>query len=307
MTKKIVHVVPKNTDPSGGIKVHFQLSELERELGYDSCVAIPNMQAIPTWFKYDTPVVSWGTIWNQLEKDNDVIVVGWEDINELRRFKAKYLVSFLQGEVFFVKGADYTGIQHWITSEWNRMKTGITGYKVSPFIDRYIFHPDDRIEKFHPEQINILVQERKFGKERWEEVNYYLPQSVQRILSVQFLKDVSESEFARQLRLADLFFAHSFPEGFGLPALEAMASDTLVIGYSGGGGTDYMQSGTNCMICADGDAQTLATVLSRMLFKFDKRFLQDIVYRARKTVDQYSKENTMKELKIAIDKTLGVI
>jgi hypothetical protein len=307
MTNKIVHVIPKNTDPSGGIKVHFQLSELERELGYDSCVAVPNEFAIPTWFKHNTIVKSWGTIWNQLEQDNDVLVVGWEDIDELRRFKAQYLVSYVQGEVFFNKGADYTGIQFWVSSEWNQNKIGHPGYRVTPFIDRLVFYPDKIIEKFQLGKINMLVQERKAGRDRWEAVNFYLPSEVRKLLSVKFLEDVSEDEFAKQIRLADIFFAHSYPEGLSLPPLEAFASNTLVVGYTGGGGTDYMQNGINSMICADGDAQNLATVLSRVLSKFDRKFMMDIIYRASKTVDSYNKENTKNQLKLAIDKTLGLI
>ncbi|MFA5723969.1 MAG: glycosyltransferase [Candidatus Pacearchaeota archaeon] len=307
MIKKIIHIIPKNIIPSGGIKVHFQLSELETELGYDSCIAVPSYQSIPTWFNNKVKIITWGDVWHSLEQDPDVIIVGWEDIESLRRFKARYLVSYVQGEVFFDRGADYTGIKLWVSSEWNQSKIGVPGCRVTPFIDISVFYPEKEIEKFKLRKTNVLVQERKDGSLRWKAVEFYLPSEVKNYVSVTSLKDSSESEFAKQLRLADIFFAHSYPEGLGLPGLEAMASNTLVVGYTGGGGTDYMQNGVNCMICADGDAQTLATVISKLLFKFDKKFINDIMFRAIKTVDRYSKENTMKELKIAIDKTLGII
>lgn len=46
---------------------------------------------------------------------------------------------------------------------------------------------------------------------------------------------------ARVLRAADVFLATGFPEGFGLPPLEAMACGCLVAGFTGMGGWDYMR------------------------------------------------------------------
>src|SRR3569832_1099493 len=40
----------------------------------------------------------------------------------------------------------------------------------------------------------------------------------------------------------------SAAEGFGLVPLEAMALGTLVIGYDGFGGRQYLRSGENCLV-----------------------------------------------------------
>src|SRR5581483_6106147 len=45
----------------------------------------------------------------------------------------------------------------------------------------------------------------------------------------------SEAEVAALLRRARIFLSFGHPEGFGLPAAEAMACDCVVVGYHGGG------------------------------------------------------------------------
>ncbi len=48
-------------------------------------------------------------------------------------------------------------------------------------------------------------------------------------------------EVADILRTAEVFLATGFPEGFGLPPLEAMACGCLVVGFSGLGAWDYFK------------------------------------------------------------------
>ncbi len=50
-----------------------------------------------------------------------------------------------------------------------------------------------------------------------------------------------EQEVARILRESNIFLSFGFPEGFPLPPAEAMCSGALVIGYHGGGGTEYFR------------------------------------------------------------------
>lgn len=51
----------------------------------------------------------------------------------------------------------------------------------------------------------------------------------------------SPQEVARLLRESHIFLATGFPEGLGLPPLEAMASGGIVVGFAGMGGWDYMR------------------------------------------------------------------
>ncbi len=50
---------------------------------------------------------------------------------------------------------------------------------------------------------------------------------------------VSEARAAEILRESAVFMSFGHPEGFGLPAAEAMACETIVVGYDGRGGAEF--------------------------------------------------------------------
>ena len=260
MTKPIiVHILPQNSTICGGIKVHYQLSSIEEELGYTSIIAFPDTKDIPTWFKNKQTVRSYDEAMQYIS-GRDSIVVGWEDPNPVRAFSSKRRVCYIQGEVFVSKTEPYDGIELWYTSHWNEKTVGRSGYYVPPYIDPSVFYPGNKY-KFTEFPYNIFVQARKAGYERWQQVMQYFPAPLRRRISHMIQEDVLEEEFARFVREADIYFSHSYPEGFGLPALEAMASKTLVVGYTGGGGTDFMENMKNCIYTRDGDAEGIANAL----------------------------------------------
>jgi hypothetical protein len=51
--------------------------------------------------------------------------------------------------------------------------------------------------------------------------------------------NIPQSEVARIYQESLLFLSFGYPEGFGLPAAEAMASGCIVIGFHGGGGREF--------------------------------------------------------------------
>lgn len=53
------------------------------------------------------------------------------------------------------------------------------------------------------------------------------------------VENVQETEAARHLRESALFLCLSRMEGFGLPPIEAMAAEALVVGFTGQGGDEY--------------------------------------------------------------------
>ena len=54
------------------------------------------------------------------------------------------------------------------------------------------------------------------------------------------LNDMSQLELARTLRSTSIFLHLPYQEGFGLPAVEAMACGAYVLGYHGYGGREFM-------------------------------------------------------------------
>ncbi|MCC2113560.1 MAG: glycosyltransferase family 4 protein, partial [Hyphomicrobiales bacterium] len=75
----------------------------------------------------------------------------------------------------------------------------------------------------------------------------------------------TESEMVAAYQSADIFVATGFPEGFALPPLEAMACGAAVVGFTGGGGAEFMADGETALVASDGDADGLAAALERIL------------------------------------------
>jgi len=292
----IVHVLPKNTSVCGGIKVHYQLSEIEKSLGMDSYVAFPDEAPTPTWFAHKCNVIDYKNA-RELLKNPGSVVVGWEDVSVLRSFAASKRVCYIQGEVFVNRSESFVGIDVWYSSKWNMTKVGKLGHIVSPFINTDVFHPGEERER---NNLIVLVQKRKFGVEKWGEVKQYFSPEVRSQVTEQVLEDVNEEEFAKVLRNVDVFFAHSYPEGFGLPALEAMASKSLVIGYSGGGGTDFMKNGINCLMSADGDASGVFSSLFKYVYSMGNSRRKDMLTSGLSTARSYNIQRTTDELKNAL-------
>ena len=53
------------------------------------------------------------------------------------------------------------------------------------------------------------------------------------------IEDATQEEVASVLKRAAIFLSFGHPEGFGLPALEAMSAGCFVIGYHGMGGREF--------------------------------------------------------------------
>jgi hypothetical protein len=92
---------------------------------------------------------------------------------------------------------------------------------------------------------------------------------------------VAHGEFLRILGESRFFITLSAAEGFGLPALEAMAMGTTVIGFDGFGGREYMRSGTNCMVRPFPDVDGVANAI-RLLYS-DTQKAEKIAEAGRET------------------------
>lgn len=119
---------------------------------------------------------------------------------------------------------------------------------------RYIFS-DIRLERF---QLSINASLFYPGTEKKDLICYFPRKNIEDARQVvnilkarkgalgdfqlRPLDKLSQSEVADNLREAKIFLSFGYPEGFGLPAAEAMACGCVVAGYHGGGGREFFQS-----------------------------------------------------------------
>lgn len=125
------------------------------------------------------------------------------------------------------------------------------------------------------------------------------------------IERMTPAQVASALAQSHVFFAAGFPEGLGLPPLEAMAAGCLCAGFGGYGGFDYMRQagdfagayhpwyplrevawGGNGLWCADADAPAAINALEQALAWIeggDER-LGATIEAGRLTAKAYSRE-----------------
>jgi len=276
----IIHILPTNLSPCGGIKVHYQICELENELGYTSIIAFPDKK-IPTWFNSTVKTIvtfeeAQKLAYKEKAQGKDVLVIGWEDASVLNvYFRDFNCCCYIQGDVFW-QGIHWYYKKHIVASNsYINSKLGIGDLPIiQPFVDSSVFYPQE--DKKFEQPFIVLVQGRKGGREAVKKVIEKLDNNtVNKFNFVILDQDVSEEDFAKRLRKSHIFFTHSYPEGFGLPALEAMSSKTLVIGFTGGGGDVYMRHLDNCLVAPDGDYDKVSLLFESIL-KWEDFFNESI-------------------------------
>lgn len=314
----VVHMLPDNLKVCGGVKVHYQLSKLITDLGLQSFIAFPSSiveRPAIKWFEHDRFEISYEQVRAWYKNKRKLLLIGWEDPDNLLEFENAYKVSYIQGFSFLQDIRKYytNGITLWISSKAN-LDAVLYGCAqipelkgvalrdmikiVRPFIDFNVFYANSNKKIFSKSgsRVKILIQERKGGREVVACLKKYLLEKEFKKLDFIILPEVTEVEFAKKLREVDIFIAHSFPEGLGLPVLEAMASRVLVVGFSGRGGDEFFQHNITGLKAVDGDYKELAQrILEAIgLLEVDYGIL---IYNAELIARTYTRESTALELK----------
>jgi glycosyltransferase involved in cell wall biosynthesis len=81
---------------------------------------------------------------------------------------------------------------------------------------------------------------------------------------VELVKSANDEELAKNLGQCGLFISSSWFEGFGLPALEAMACGVPVITTDNGGCNEYARNSVNCLIVPPRRIDLLSQAIIKM-------------------------------------------
>lgn len=117
------------------------------------------------------------------------------------------------------------------------------------------------------------------------------------------IKNRSRKEVAALMAESLIFVSFSHMEGLGLPPLEAMASGCLVVGFTGGGGSEYATS-ENGRWVGDGDLDSLVDAIALDL-ALDQQATSERQKAGRRTVHDFSNESFEASLQSAWTQLLG--
>lgn len=255
--------------PVGGIKVYYQHCMILQELGYN---AYPLMlgKYNGNFFGYDVKTKHIKDVGYTLN-DNDVIV-------------APEFMPYLGLE--FKGGIKTIFAQNW-PQLYKRMKPKDTkkgytdlGYDKVMYCGDYIGsqldrEPADKLhlvrnyidhEKFVPpatphDNKHVMALPRKHPKEL-ETIQAKLKEHN---IEFRLVDGVPEEQIIREYQQADIFLATGYPEGFGLPPMEAMACGCAVVGYTGKGANEFMIDGDTALVAEDGNTNEAAEKLLQLV------------------------------------------
>jgi len=257
--------------PIGGIKMHYLHPLILNEIGYHASPLVMG--------RYD------GDFWNYPIKPlhiknvgfnlahNDIVVSTEFFPYEGLRFKNCRRIIFVQNWINIarqLKPEDKTksyldlGYDQVLTcSQYiaNILSTtmGIESNIVPNGVDQNIFY--ESASSRNKNQILCLPRKNKTDLEKIKAI--VLAQKPE----VTFVEadNLTQEQIALEYRKSDIFLATGYPEGFGLPPLEAMFSGCAVVGFTGGGALEFMQHEKTALVAKDGDCKAAANSLLKVL------------------------------------------
>jgi len=304
---KIYYLCPDITTPSAGIRRLYRHVDLLQQSGFKAHIMhmhsgfhCPDMPVVPVCY-LDRHAFS-----------NDMVIVLPEGLPSLmdavKNLPVRRFVIALNWDYVFKKMPQ--GV-NWRAFNIERVMV------VSPSIGKMIAWsmdlPTHRLESSINHQMYYLAPEAKQPQVVYIQRKAAHIDILKRLLSVRNpdytkkiewigLNNLSEQQYAEQIRKSIMFINLSEAEGYPTSCLEAMAAGTIVAGYDSLGGRDllHMQGADqNCYLAPNGDYISLAYLLEPVL----KTLLQgnlssqsQIITNALNTVADINLENEHRSL-----------
>ncbi|NQT92626.1 MAG: glycosyltransferase family 4 protein [Lentisphaerae bacterium] len=256
--------------PSGGVKVMYQHCDVLNRNGYTAIPVHVGGVFSVDWFPHESQAMSEATALRECTP-NDIVICPEVIPAAATPFVAERKIAFVQGWSLVDVGLgersyeDYGFTGLLACSQFNReymeARSSLPCPVIRNGINLDLFHPPTT----PPEPRRVLYVARKNLADALATIQA-LPQDVRsEITFVEHRGPSSEQEMADYYRSADIFLWTGYPEGFGLPPLEAMACGCAVIGFTGGGGNEFMKNGKTALTAPDGDVASLARQLACIL------------------------------------------
>lgn len=233
-------------NPSGGLRILYDLVSALNHLGYTSKLLIPNGSFAVDW--YDSKI----DICNSPEEvaEDDVVVFHEESLwmfkNITEQSRCKYII-LNQGAHWSLTNS----LGYYKTKEiyYNALGVLVNSKHTELLVNRlfgnvkqYRLHlPVGEIFAPAKNKTNTICYMPRRNSEVAKCIVEYV-QDVHNDWSVKSIHDVSYNEVANIMGSSKIFLSFGGPEGFGLPPLEAALSGCKVIGYHGFGGEEFFKS-----------------------------------------------------------------
>jgi hypothetical protein len=290
---KIVYECRDIKVPSGGVRRLYRHVEVLVKHGYDAAIAHWTQGFRVPWFESPAPVLYWSEGLRLSPTDILVIPEGHADViagtagAEYRRVVIALSWSFIYRDL--KPGLDWRdfGITDIIAGsnyvqEFIKVAMGMDSSVIASGIDLSLFRPSKKVRQIacmprkNRDVLHMIVCIFRSRFPEYADVPF---------VPIDGMRDVEVSSI---MSSSDVFLATGFPEGLARPALEAMASGCIVVGFAGRGSREYMTDGVNCYVREDYDALGAAIDLGRALDALRSGQAAKMRAAARETAERYS-------------------
>lgn len=300
--------------PVGGIKVAYQHCLILNELGFNATpVRLGKYEG--NFFHYPIKTVHISEVENTFS-ENDILVCpeicpkqalkysvpkkvlfaqNWTQLYERNLFKGEALETSYQDAGFDAVMC----CSPYLVQFLNKEPAGSVAV-VNNYIDQRKFKENAAIRIKN----RVLALPRKNPDDLKKIVNLLKQDNIDFV----FADGLTEDQIITEYQKADIFLATGYPEGFGLPPLEAMACGAVVVGFTGGAASEFMIHNETALVAEDGDTETAANLLIELLNKSDfkeKLRVNSLIIAKRYNVDRTKKE--LKDFYIVHNESKGTI
>jgi len=269
---------PENPNPCGGIKKLYDQTDILNKNGIEAYVI--HFDKTETfrcdWFENDTKIVYNKTL---IQEDDIVVIPEIYDYHMFNLFPKGKKVIFNQNA--------YNTFRPYGTINDN----SILNYNNPDLLGVMVVSEDNKkyLELAFPNnkiyRIHISIDTDKFfPKENKKKQICYMPrknkQDVDQVISILklrgYLKDynfvaienMTEEELIKTYQESEIFLSFGYPEGCAAPPLEAMACGCIVIGYTGMGCREYMNTDYSFPI-EHGDIVSFVKTIEEKIYSFN--------------------------------------
>lgn len=219
------------------------------------------------WFYHDTHAEKLcSNVYYDITED-DIIVCPSTMSSAIKLFPRGRKFMFVQNYAKYIEGSaekfNYEGI---ITlkgycESYIKKLTTIPVHSVLNGIDLSLFN----FKVPQKEKNSVLILYRK-NIEIIDKFFENMPEVIKKNFSFHVhYKHLHTKELIEEYKRHDIYLTFSYPEGFSLTPLEAMACGCVVGGFTGGGANLYMKDGETALVCDDGDIYGIYRILERII------------------------------------------
>jgi hypothetical protein len=267
MTGRILYLCPDLDHPSGGVAAIYEHVRILARHGFPTFVLHFERNAPDRYAGPPPPLLCLASGLRLSREDLLVVPEGclFEGLSDLRGLRK---IAFVQSALYAFDGPGGWGLWEEVdfagaiccselTASFARSTLSIPDARVvQNSVDPALFAPGDKtlaiaaMPRKQPVELRFLEQAFRLRNPGWRGIPWLQ------------LERMTRAEVGRALSGAAVFLSTCLYEGFGLPALEAMACGCLVTGFHGYGGLEYANA-ANGLWCDQGDLMGALAALER--------------------------------------------